>query len=128
MVRSAEAVGRGDRSLLIYPEGHRSHDGEIQPFMKSGLRLLFRHASHRPLYLVVADGMWRLRSLNDIALRLAGSQVLVEVLGPYQIPSDPDEHPAFAESLHDVMVATLERMRASGLATAPDASGAQLAG
>ncbi|TMQ73107.1 MAG: 1-acyl-sn-glycerol-3-phosphate acyltransferase [Candidatus Eisenbacteria bacterium] len=128
MVRSAEAVGRGDRSLLIFPEGHRSRDGEILPFMTSGLRLMFRHASQRPLYLVVAEGMWRLRSLSDIVLRLAGSQVLVEVLGPYQIPADPGEQPAFAQSLHDVMVATLERMRASGPATAPDASAARLAG
>ena len=117
MVTTAEAVGRGDRSVLMFPEGHRSPDGEILPFMTSGLRMLFRRASHRPLYLVVADGMWQLRSFNDIAFRIAGSRVAAEVLGPYQIPSEPGEHEAFAVSLRDVMVATLARMRSGASST-----------
>lgn len=113
MLAAADAVGRGERSFLIYPEGHRSRDGELQPFMTSGLQLVLRRTQDRPLYLVVVDGLWRLRSIADIALRLAGSVATIEVLGPYTVPTDPREHEAFIASLRTEMLAVLERLRAS---------------
>ena len=38
--------------------------------------------------ILVIDGAWHLRSLSDIALRLAGQTVQVRVLGPYAIPEE----------------------------------------
>lgn len=118
MVGAAEDVARGERTLVIYPEGHRSRDGEIQPFMTSGLQLVFRHTGDRPVYLVVVDGLWRLRSVADITLRLAGSVCTVQILGPYTVPPDPRDHAAFIAGLRDEMLAVLERLRT------PDAEGA----
>jgi 1-acyl-sn-glycerol-3-phosphate acyltransferase len=119
MLAAADAVGRGERSLLIYPEGHRSRDGELQPFMTSGLQLMFRRAQERPVYLVVVDGLWRLRSVVDIALRLAGSVATVEVRGPYAIPPDPRDHEAFVASLRAEMLAVLTGLRAPEPENAP---------
>jgi hypothetical protein len=84
--------------------------------MTSGLQLLFRRAQNRPVYLVVVDELWRMRGIKDIALHLGDNQAHVEVLGPYDIPSDPREHEAFVASLHDTMAATLSGLRAA----APD--------
>ncbi len=111
MVAAAEAVGRGERTMLIYPEGHRSRDGELQPFMGQGLKLVFRHAAHRPVYVMVVDGAWKLRSLSDIALRLAGRTVHLRVLGPFTVPAERGEHDAFIESLRGEMLTTLTRLR-----------------
>ncbi len=124
MVAAAEAVARGERTMLIYPEGHRSRDGEIQPFMAQGLKLVFRHTQERPVYVVVIDGAWHLRSISDIAFRLAGQRVDVRVLGPYAIPADRGDHEAFIESLRAEMLATLARLRgreALGSRTVSDA-------
>jgi 1-acyl-sn-glycerol-3-phosphate acyltransferase len=128
MVGAAEAVGRGERTLVIYPEGHRSRDGELQPFMTSGLQLVFRHTQDRPVYLVVVDGLWRLRSVADIALRLAGSVCTVQVLGPFAVPADAREHAAFVGSLHAEMLTALTRLRSLGAETAPLASQPQPVG
>lgn len=131
MVGAAEAVARGERTMLIYPEGHRSRDGEIQPFMAQGLKLVFRHAGARPVYVMVIDGAWRLRSISDIALRLAGRTVRIRVLGPFAIPAERGEHDAFIASLRAEMSTTLARLRgretpgtlgASGTARASGAS------
>jgi 1-acyl-sn-glycerol-3-phosphate acyltransferase len=111
MVGAAEAVERGERTLLLYPEGHRSPDGELRPFMTQGLKLVFRHAGSRPVYLIVIDGAWRLRGLSDIALRLSGRRVQLRVAGPFAIPAERGEHEAFIGSLRDEMAATLARMR-----------------
>jgi 1-acyl-sn-glycerol-3-phosphate acyltransferase len=128
MVGAAEAVARGERTLIIYPEGHRSRDGEIQPFMASGLQLVFRHTQDRPVYIIVADGLWRLRSASDIALRIAGTLCTVQVLGPYTVPADSREHEAFIDALRAEMLTMLTRLRATGAETAPLASHPQPVG
>lgn len=128
MVACAEAVERGERTLIIYPEGHRSKDGEIQPFMTQGLKLVFRHAHRHPVYLMVVDGAWRLRTFADIALRLAGQPVLVRVLGPYAVPAERAEHDAFIATLRDDMLATLARLRGDTPSAVPLARPVTLAG
>ncbi|MEK7824507.1 MAG: lysophospholipid acyltransferase family protein [Candidatus Eisenbacteria bacterium] len=119
MTAAADAVGRGERSFLIYPEGHRSRTGELQPFMTPGLKLVFRRAAQRPVYLVVIDGLWKLRSVADIALRLAGHTARAEVRGPYAIPPDPRDHEAFIASLRTEMLTVLEGLRAPDPKSAP---------
>ena len=119
---AADAVGRGERSMILYPEGHRSRDGLLQPFMSQGLRLLFRRAPQRPVYLAVIDGLWPLRGLKDIALRLAGRTARVEIQGPYPIPPDPHDHETFVTSLRAEMVAMLDRLRASVDPPSPSAT------
>lgn len=108
IVRAAEAVERGERSMIIYPEGHRSHDGTLQPFMTQGLKLIFRHAGSRPIFLAVIDGAWRLRGLGDIAFRLAGQSIRVRVAGPYVVPRERGEHEGFIETLRAEMLAQLK--------------------
>jgi 1-acyl-sn-glycerol-3-phosphate acyltransferase len=129
LVAAAEAVAHGERTMVIYPEGHRSKDGQILPFMSQGLKLVFRHAPHRPVYVVVVDGAWQLRSFSDIAFRLAGKTARVRVMGPFAIPAERREHDAFIDSLREQMVATLARLRRADPAMAPPlADTAQRAG
>ena len=128
MVAAAEAVARGERTMLIYPEGHRSKDGEIQRFMTQGLKLVFRHTHQRPVYLVVADGAHRLRSFADIAFRMAGPRVRARVLGPYTVPPERSAHDAFIDQLRSEMVATLAHMRGAPSPAEPIAHPATLVG
>lgn len=107
----AEAVARGERSLILYPEGHRSRDGELQPFMTSGLKLVFRRAGRAPIYVIVVDGLWRLRDLSDIALRVSGTRAKVVVRGPFQVPAEDREHEAFILGLRAEMEAALRELR-----------------
>lgn len=109
---AADAVGRGERCMIIFPEGHRSPDGELQPYMTQGLRLVFRRARARPVYLAVVDGLSRLRGLADLALRVPGPPAHVAIQGPYTIPADPHDHGTFIELLRSEMVAMLDRLRA----------------
>ncbi len=107
---TAEAVARGERSLIIFPEGHRSRNKSILPFMTSGLRLFLRRAPRQPVYVVVLDGFRHLRSLGDVALRLSGTRACAVVQGPFTPPTDGTRLDAFIEELRGVMVSTLARM------------------
>jgi 1-acyl-sn-glycerol-3-phosphate acyltransferase len=117
LTAAADQVARGDRSLLIFPEGHRTRDGRIGRFMRSGLRIVLRRA-RRPVYCVVVDGATASRTLADALTRFAGSDVRVTVLGPFAPPEAPDGATpddaaldAFIETLHARMTAALAGLR-----------------
>ena len=109
LIEAADQVARGEQSLLIFPEGHRTHDGELGPFMASGLRLVLSRA-RRPVYCVVVDGLWRARTFADAMLRFAGTSARGVVLGPFTAP-DKASLDGFVQSLHDQMSAALTRLR-----------------
>jgi 1-acyl-sn-glycerol-3-phosphate acyltransferase len=109
---AADKVKAGTNSLVIFPEGHRTRHGEIAPFMKSGLALILPRAQ-RPVYCIVADGMWQARTIWDAALRFAGLRVHARVLGPFAPPERGDTD-AFLDDLRERMIAEIEQMRRGG--------------
>lgn len=106
---AAARVGRGENSLLVFAEGHRTRDGDIGRFMRAGPRHILIH-SRRPVYTIVADGMYGARTFTDALASIANSHVHVVINGPFDPPS-AENADAFLEHLHDTMVATLARMR-----------------
>jgi 1-acyl-sn-glycerol-3-phosphate acyltransferase len=110
---AVEALGRGERSFLIYPEGHRSTEGRLRPFMTGGLRMAFAHAPGHPVYLALLEGLAHARTFADLALRIAGTRARVTVLGPFAVPADAAEHDAFIAMLRERLVETLAAHRES---------------
>lgn len=119
LVEAVERVDRGEACLLIFPEGHRTRDGQIGRFMRGGLRIALRHAQ-RPVYCVVADGMTSARTTREALAQVAGSTVTVAIVGPFAAPADRSAESAdlFIDMLHDSMTNALARMR--GLARHPE--------
>jgi 1-acyl-sn-glycerol-3-phosphate acyltransferase len=110
---AADLVARGERTLLIFPEGHRTRDGAIGRFMRSGLRIMLARTSG-PVYCVVADGMTEARTTADALTGFARAEVRVTILGPFTLegPATPDAVDTFMESVRQRMVDTLAAMRA----------------
>ncbi len=117
ITEASEQVARGEHSLILFPEGHRSTDGEMLPFMTSGLRRILGGVRQRPVYLAVVDGYWHLRTIGDAAFRLAGTSARVSILGPYTIPPAPGDIDRFIGFLRGRMIEALAR----GRAPAPEA-------
>jgi 1-acyl-sn-glycerol-3-phosphate acyltransferase len=105
-----EAAARLPYGMLIFPEGHRSRDGELLPWRSSGLLAALR-ARRMPVYLVVGDGLWRTRRLVDFLVHLPRVRGRAEVIGPFSPPEDVDELPAFLDELRERMAAHLAEMR-----------------
>ena len=122
LAAAADRVARGERSILLYPEGHRSRDGELQPFMTPGLELILRRAHDRPVYIVVVDGLWSLRSFGDLALRIAGTRARVAVRGPFARPTSEEQRRQFVDHLHDEMLAMLDGLREPAAESVPSTS------
>jgi 1-acyl-sn-glycerol-3-phosphate acyltransferase len=96
--------------ILIFPEGHRTRDGEIRPFRPAGL-IAMLEARRLPVYVVVNDGLWASRRFVDFILTVHRIRGETEVLGPFESPESHSEIPEFIDQLRAKMVERLEDMR-----------------
>jgi 1-acyl-sn-glycerol-3-phosphate acyltransferase len=101
--RAARELSHG---LLIFPEGHRSRDGKVRPFRTAGVEAMLR-AQNVPVYVVVNDGLWHTPRLVDNLFRIHRIDAWSAVYGPFQIPGDKSEIPAFVQRLREEIVARL---------------------
>ena len=109
LLQAAKDLSDGETTLIIYPEGHRTTDGALLPFMRSGLKLLLQRA-HRPIYYIVSDGLWHARTLKEAIHSFANSNVSVVIRGPYP-PPEKENLDIFIDELHARMSATLADLR-----------------
>ncbi|HSB62191.1 MAG TPA: lysophospholipid acyltransferase family protein, partial [Vicinamibacteria bacterium] len=110
-----EAVREGARTLphgiLIFPEGHRSRDGEVLPFRRAGLEAILAE-KRVPVYLAVGDGFWKAGKLADLLFGVHKIDACTEALGPFEPPDDPAAIPAFITSLRARVIERLQAIRA----------------
>lgn len=106
---AADQVARGEHSFLIFPEGHRTRDGNIGRFMRNGLRIVLGRAD-RPVYCIVVDGVTQSRTFAHAMRRFAGMTVRLKVLGPFTL-TDRSAIEPFIDMLRDQMVAALAQIR-----------------
>ncbi len=96
---------------MLFPEGHRSTDGQLRPFRSAGFEAMLRERS-LPVYLVLNDGLWRVRRLVDLLFHVHRIDAVAEVMGPYLPPADPAQLPAFLLDLRETRSRRLAERRA----------------
>jgi 1-acyl-sn-glycerol-3-phosphate acyltransferase len=113
---AVEAVRRGARELphgiLIFPEGHRSLDGAIRPFRPAGIETILS-TRRTPVYLVLNEGVWRVRRLADLLFRVHLIDATSEVMGPFSPPADDVGLPEFVQGLRQTLVSRLTDIRSA---------------
>jgi 1-acyl-sn-glycerol-3-phosphate acyltransferase len=105
-----EAVRR-DRMVLIYPEGHRTSDGEVQSFRTAGLIALLEER-RVPVWIIATDGFCAGRKLVDFVLNVGNIRGSTQVVGRYDPPADAADLPAFVAHLEDELSDGVHALRA----------------
>ena len=67
-----------------------------------------------PVYLVLNEGVWRVRRLADLLFRAPLIDAYSEVMGPFEPPADAALLPAFILGLRATLVARLAEIRGEG--------------
>jgi 1-acyl-sn-glycerol-3-phosphate acyltransferase len=116
---SVEAMRRAAldnrHGILIFPEGHRSLDGELRPFRSAGT-VACLEARRVPVYLMVTDGYWKGRRLVDFLANVPLLDGHTEVLGPFEPPADDAALPDFVEGLRQRIAQRLAERRRGAVA------------
>jgi len=101
-----------DYGLLVFPEGHRSVDGQVRPFKTAGT-LAALSARRLPVYLVVSDGYWFGRRFVDFFWSVPQIRGVTEVLGPFAPPEAEEDLLPFIEAMRGRIVERLEERRST---------------
>lgn len=107
--------------IVIYPEGHRTPDGEILPWKRAGLQA-FLSARPWTVHVLVVDGLWRSARLPDFVRTVTRIRCRAESVGPFEYDGRGREsHDEFIDTLERAMCDRLAAMRQNA-ASAPTRS------
>ena len=97
---------RAGRNVLLFPEGTRSRNGQLQPFKKGPFHLAIR--AEVPLVPIVISGTHRI--LKPGAWRVRPGKATLRVLEPVDIKAfQPSDHNGLREIIREQFVATLKQ-------------------
>jgi 1-acyl-sn-glycerol-3-phosphate acyltransferase len=103
-----------EHAVMLFPEGHRTQDGEIAPFRPAGMTALLE-GRQMPVWTVVGDGFWRFRKVMNTFFGLGSVKGRMRVVERIMSPQNPDDLPAFIEERRQTMIRELARMRAEAV-------------
>jgi 1-acyl-sn-glycerol-3-phosphate acyltransferase len=106
----AERVNKNGWIPVIFPEGTRSRDGSVGPFLAAGFRRLAEKAP-MPVAVCAIDGGWQISSLIGMAKHLKGGFYRVKVLKIYPAPTSKAEQVHILEEGRALIEEQLEMWR-----------------
>jgi 1-acyl-sn-glycerol-3-phosphate acyltransferase len=111
MLRSLQEAARtSEVPVMIFPEGTRTKDGEIGPFMTTGLRLILNSLPWR-VYVFVVDGYSGYPKLRDFFSGMAKLEGRIELAAEFDWSDPKGDHVLFIDEIRQVMVDRLAQMR-----------------
>jgi len=110
MAACGDALESGS-SIMIFPEGTRSLDGELREFRHGAFTLALRHRV--PILPIVLDGTLDALPKHGVTLRHS-ADIVIQVLEPIPVDGFADVD-ALRDHVRSVMDETLHRLRAARL-------------
>jgi len=72
---AAQKIREGT-SVVIFPEGSRSPDGGLQPFMKGGFTLAIK--ARVPIVPITIDGTWQIMPRHSLMIRKGAIRIVID--------------------------------------------------
>jgi 1-acyl-sn-glycerol-3-phosphate acyltransferase len=107
------AALEADRPVVIFPEGHRTRDGEMRPWKTSGLVTLLRARPWR-VHAVVIDGLWQALSVGEFVRKIPSVRARVVEAESFDFDPERDDAGAAVARLRERMCDTLHALRGAG--------------
>jgi len=82
--KMSEYIEMNCRSVVIYPEGTRTRDGEPKPFAASGLKILCKYAPSAYVVPVTINNSWKIFRYGNFPLGI-GNPVKFSVHEPMKV-------------------------------------------
>lgn len=109
--RLADAGRTSQLPIVLFPEGHRTKDGEIR-LWKRGAIDAFLSARDWTVHVVVVDGLWQAARLPDFVRTLTRIRCRIVEAGVFEYDGrGRASHDAFVEQMRTVMCDKLSEMR-----------------
>lgn len=111
--RLAATARTANHTIILFPEGHRTRDGEIRPWKRGALDA-FLSARAWTVHLVVVDGLWQTARIPDFIRNVSRVRCRVELAETLEYDGRGlDSHEEFTERARSRMCAKLAEMRSA---------------
>ncbi|HEX5132890.1 MAG TPA: lysophospholipid acyltransferase family protein [Candidatus Krumholzibacteria bacterium] len=125
--RLTRLVRAAEHPVIIYPEGHRTRDGEIRPWKRAGLEA-FLSARPWKVYVLVVDGLWKSGRIPDFVRTISQVRCRAEAVGPFEYDGrEREDHSEFIDRLETAMCDKLAEMRRTHTSAVREATPAESA-
>lgn len=108
--RFGESIMGKKQYPVIFPEGTRSRDGNLNQFYSAGFRRLVA-ATRLPVAVCALDGGWKISNLDSIMKNLRRGAYRVKVLKVYDAPKDKEEEKKILEESRSLIQNQLDVWR-----------------
>lgn len=95
---------------VIFPEGTRSRDGNLNPFYSAGFRRLSA-GTKLPVAVCALDGGWKISKIDSILRNLKRGAYRVKVLKVYDAPKDKESEKLILEESRELIQKQLDQWR-----------------
>ena len=110
-----------EHPVAVFPEGHRSRDGELLRWKTAGLKVMLRTRKWR-IHVVVVDGLWESLSMMDFLRNVSNIRCTVQLAAVHEFDPERDDVDALISQMEQEMYAKLAAMR--GQSPEPQPEGA----
>lgn len=119
LARLAEVARTAEHPIVLYPEGHRTRDGEVGPWKRGALDA-FLSARAWTVHVVAIDGLWKSARIPDFIRTLTQIRCRVESAGVFEYDGRGRENQReFVERMRTAMCDKLSAMRREDALAAP---------
>jgi len=109
-IKSAAEEGL-HHAVMLFPEGHRTRDGEVAAFRPAGMIALLE-GRELPVSTIVCDGFWRFRTVMNSFFGLGSVKGRLKVVDCATSPAKREDLEPFIEERRQIMIRELAKMRA----------------
>lgn len=111
--RLAEAGRTAEHPIVLFPEGHRTKDGEIRPWKRGALDA-FLSARAWTVHVVVLDGLWNSARIPEFTRTLTRIRCRFESAGVFEYDGrSATSHDEFVHRIRAAMCDKLAEMRSA---------------
>jgi len=99
-----------EHPVVIFPEGHRTRDGELLRWKKGGLRVALRARKWR-VHVLTLDGLWQSLSIAEFMRHISSVRCRVVEADSFDFDPERDDVDAVIDRMEASMRAGLQEMR-----------------
>jgi len=120
--RLQEFAAASCHPVLIFPEGHRTRDGNLRPWKTAGLRIMLRTRKWR-VHVCVLDGLWESLSLMEFMRNVSKVRCTAQLAAVHEFDPERDDADALIEQMEQEMYDKLAAIRGQSPGATPEDTG-----